>query len=870
MGIETTKVKYLGRYNVEKCIYGSFTAILLLILLSNCTVFYWTAVRSSSTFSEILPLKSGEPGYYTVIDHYTNGEQIERGKAPINTLFPSQLDSSNPLPTNITRLISGDEIAFIGAKGNNIGRSSNWVMDDEDASFSVLGEWDTELGNSPVVTTGDVNGDGLDEIIACSSADNITHIWNNSKGNFEEIYQFSVYGNDVRLGAGDFDNDGYAEICIIGLNDSECFFVVRDDALNNFVQVFFDSIEIVHDFQIDTGDVDGDGVSEVVVAGVDDNEHEGKIYIYDCENGTDWTIIWESTVDAGYVDGTQLEVELGDFDGDGLDELITASSTINIYDDASANFQLLDSTLPSFSPFDITSDTVKFKIVSGKFQHSGKDSFLFFKYSRKLIFISWLVKANVKFFELDNDNDIQHLASVEALSLSIPAFLTPLPELYLDAVCAELDQDGREEIVLTIKAIKFNLPPNPPDQKFWLKILDDFEEGLQELKYEYVESDSVHTVVGVGDFDGDSITAKYQSHYTSTSSPYIMVAMAAAPTMTGINQNYDDTRTIYGTAISQSSSSENGYEISVGTIVTSGFNLFGLVETQVRATIETGLGKTDTLTKTTTISTEYSASCDDNYVIFEYVFYDNYIYEIITHRNESLIGENYTISVPNAPSVYKWSVSYFNQNIDDAPDISNETFSHTVGQPWTYLSETEKSNLLSTHSENGSWTSPQAITVGQAAETGGYNQIGIDLSEETVEETHTRFGIEIEALFGAGKVKCGFSLGYEETWAYAVGIGKKTAYQGRVGDIVGEDWDTYQYKFGLFVYNYHRSNSLKYSVINYWVEDYNGPHENPTTTITSKFTSTSFAGLATILGVISATVLIFRRRIKPHKELNET
>ncbi|NPD90751.1 MAG: hypothetical protein HGN29_18730, partial [Asgard group archaeon] len=129
---------------------------------------------------------------------------------------------------------------------------------------------------------------------------------------------------------------------------------------------------------------------------------------------------------------------------------------------------------------------------------------------------------------------------------------------------------------------------------------------------------------------------------------------------------------------------------------------------------------------------------------------------------------------------------------------------------------------------------------------------------------------EIEALFGAGKVKCGFSLGYEETWAYAVGIGKKTAYQGRVGDIVGEDWDINNYKFGLFVYNYHRSNSLKYSVINYWVEDFYGSHINPTSTITSKFSLTSFAGLATILVVISATVQIYRRCIKPHKELNET
>ncbi|MFX0093617.1 MAG: FG-GAP repeat domain-containing protein [Candidatus Hodarchaeota archaeon] len=878
----------MARYNPEKCLYGGFAAILLLILLINCTVLYWTAVSSSSSFSERLPLKSGAPDYYTVIDHYANGDQIERGKAPINTRFSSQLNSSNPLGTNITRLVSGDELVFIGAENTNINRSSNWVMDDENASFAVLGEWDTELGNSPDVTTGDVNGDGLDEIITKSSADknNTIRIWNNSKGNFEEIYQLSVYDpswdpswrhtrSEELVGAGDFDADDYAEICITGWNGSEYFFAVRDDALNNYEQVFFDTIEIGYEdnLQIDTGDVDGDGASEVVVAGLVDGTY-AKIYIYDCENGTDWTRIKEFTVSVEFTVDTRVDVELGDFDGDGLDELIIATWYVRIYDDARANFQLLDT---------LAINGMEFKIAAGRFQHSYKDDFLFFAefYWVDYPIGSWHAKTEVQFYELDNYNNIQLLARYNALYIWRDIW-SPRVNLYLDAVFAELDQDGREEVVLTIKQSD-DLTIKQSDDKFWLKILDDFEEGLQELKSEQSDSDSVRTVVAVGDFDGDSITAKYQNHYTSISNPYIMVAMAAAPTMTGINQNYGFSQTIYGTAISQSSSTENGYEISVGAIVTSGFNLFGLVETSVKVKVEGGFGKTQTHTKTTTTSTEYASSYDDNYVIFEIVLYDHYVYEILTHRNESFIGENFTICVPNTPTVYKWSVSYFNQNNDDAPDISNETFSHTVGQPWTYLSEPAKSSLVSTHSDNGSWTCPQAITVGQATETGGYNHIGIDLSDESVEETHKRFGVEIEALFGGGKTKFGFSLGFEHSWVYAVGLGKNTAYQGRVGDIVGEDWATYHYKFGLFVYNYHRSKSSKYSVIDYWVEDYNGPHENPTTTTSSATTSsvsssfnfssilpTTFADLGTILGTLGATVLILCRRRRTHKTLKET
>jgi len=311
-------------------------------------------------------------------------------------------------------------------------------------------------------------------------------------------------------------------------------------------------------------------------------------------------------------------------------------------------------------------------------------------------------------------------------------------------------------------------------------------------------------------------------HNVSISQPYLIAALAAPPTIEGIQQNYDDTATMFGTAVSKTTEVENGYTISTGVTLSFEYgDIFNIISVEASMTFSMEFERTRTVSRTITECREFIGDYQNNYIIFETVLYDNFYYEVLLHPNKSLVGSIMAISVPSTPTMYKWTVDYFNSHNGDNPDIGSETFQHTIGEAWTYLTPADALDLEQKYRSSGFWKTSTVMSVGSGK---GVNAIEIDLENEETTSEKLTFGVEFEAGVTIAGVGLSVSVGLGTSYMYSVSVGRATKYRGDIGDIDPNFYDVYKYSVGMLVYNFYRESAkVAYQVINYWVTDYWGP-----------------------------------------------
>ena len=182
---------------------------------------------------------------------------------------------------------------------------SQWV---EETSWN---DPDGDL-TTPVVRVADVDGDGLNEIIATPGAKAVVLNWDGSKLNPTYLatnYPAGAYG----IGIADLDGDGINDI-VIGL-DAPTIYVYK--WTGSGYQEIFNTTWSGEDSIIeglDAGDVDNDGINEIVA---------GTNYIHILQwNGT--TFVEEHTLN--YTDMGELAVTyVGDVTNDGKNEIVAGN-----------------------------------------------------------------------------------------------------------------------------------------------------------------------------------------------------------------------------------------------------------------------------------------------------------------------------------------------------------------------------------------------------------------------------------------------------------------------------------------------------------------------------------------------------------------
>lgn len=240
-------------------------------------------------------------------------------------------DASAPVKTMGTHNI------VVGADSQR-GPSKIGIFDSSLALAKVITPFGPKYTGAIQVATGDVDGDGYDEIIAAYGANsrNIARVSVFSRDGRglanADFVAFEATSFGARVAAGDFDGDGRAEIIVgagPGKNNDAAVRIfsyadgaIKDTGLN--VVPFSTKFGV----NVAAGDIDGDGVVELIVAPGPDPAAAAVATAYKIDTATagSWTVRQEQAIQAGPIAaGFGATVATGDLDGDGAKEIITAN-----------------------------------------------------------------------------------------------------------------------------------------------------------------------------------------------------------------------------------------------------------------------------------------------------------------------------------------------------------------------------------------------------------------------------------------------------------------------------------------------------------------------------------------------------------------
>ncbi len=203
------------------------------------------------------------------------------------------------------------------------------------------------------VAAGDINGDGLDEIITAPgpgvSSLAMIRIFDRNRNLMPDLSITAFnYTYGAKVASADFDNDGYYEVIAgTGPDNTNPAYVkiyVYDPATMGLVDSGIDLFPYSSNYGVNiaSGDVNGDGVPELITSPGPGRRNSGvvKIWSIDASQGVgqwDANLLQEFTVQAEY--RYSVTLASADVNGDGFDEIITgdgphrsARDVIRIFD----------------------------------------------------------------------------------------------------------------------------------------------------------------------------------------------------------------------------------------------------------------------------------------------------------------------------------------------------------------------------------------------------------------------------------------------------------------------------------------------------------------------------------------------------------
>ena len=220
----------------------------------------------------------------------------------------------------------GDNIDEIVAGAGTGGGPWVRVFEVDGSLMTQFMTYDRNMKGGVEVACGDLNGNGREEIITGVSSGYGPHVrvFDGLDGSVVITNGFFAYSSNVKTGvrvaAGDLDGDGIAEI-ITGTGDGAGTQVrtFTGDGQAVFSPGFFVYSESSRTgIEVAAGDIDGDGNAEIITGSGNQRIPLVKVYDYDGS-----LIDWFFAYSVNYRKG--VRVSAGDVDGDGVDEIITGT-----------------------------------------------------------------------------------------------------------------------------------------------------------------------------------------------------------------------------------------------------------------------------------------------------------------------------------------------------------------------------------------------------------------------------------------------------------------------------------------------------------------------------------------------------------------
>lgn len=180
-----------------------------------------------------------------------------------------------------------------------------WVIDVNRTMGTV--KWSRPLGgDARNVAVGDLNRDGMLEIVAVSSGG--VYIFN---GEGDELYRFSINSNNAVPAIGDVDKDGMNDV-VVASSSEKMIYIISNGSVRAFPSIKSIWTNVV------LGDLNRDG--NIEIAGGDT---EGNMYVWDT-NG--FVLEQRRIIGTGYIPSSTA---IADLDKDGNQELIFSISNGN-------------------------------------------------------------------------------------------------------------------------------------------------------------------------------------------------------------------------------------------------------------------------------------------------------------------------------------------------------------------------------------------------------------------------------------------------------------------------------------------------------------------------------------------------------------
>lgn len=725
--------------------------------------------------------------------------------------------------------------------------------------------WIAPSGNSGVnsivqslssVATGDLDGDGLQELVAAyvappasGGADPTLVLETVQDAN--ESYLTSTMTiedakgiTDVSVVTGDFSGNGQADIVLaVAFTDhAELQFLKAapggmyqvDTSLTKTLTPTNTSSSMY--FRLAAGNLDYDRADELAVVFDEFSGQTGaaNYYVYD-DASTGFALLKSGPVEG--TDGSGLHVAIagdisfGDVDGDGVDEVVmggptvfstscnTFSQVVSVLDDAPHKFASLGATYtgsampnaghcPGYNPWKLYFTFIKTVDLTG----NGVAS----------------IVANQFIYDYSSDKRAcptgicARQGSSGALVLPDNAFFTStdtsgiyiLSPTRADMAVGDVTADGRQNVLLYVQ---WHNAVGVWGQSQVTAVGDDGWTQLSSIPTSFVSPNSAvrpQLVTTQTEPSGPVLKYTAGSHKLVFTQPIVVAALAAPPCQNNVGQNVSACVTTFGQSTSSGGSTSTSVSVTAGVTVgveaETDVPFVGTFNATDKESIATSaslsMGTSYNVTKTVTYST---GSMKDG-VIFTTVPYDQYTYTIASAADPKLVGKLVVISLPRTPITLIADRDFYNASVPaGALTIDSKVFTHAIGNVSSYPSHATEQGILGRYGgiDNG----PK--TVGEGS---GSTQLSIDVNSQI--SSGASLGLTYTNDFettGEGYV-FGYSVGYGTSASLTITSGSSTSYTGTVGSIDSADYNANYYNFGLFTY-VQPLDGQKFEVVNYWV-----------------------------------------------------
>ena len=349
----------------------------------------------------------------------------------------------------------------------------------------------------------------------------------------------------------------------------------------------------------------------------------------------------------------------------------------------------------------------------------------------------------------------------------------------------------------------------------------------------------IHPIIVAVNADKDGPVLKYtDAEYRFVfTEPVLIAALAAAPCAENIGQVIDDCRTRYGTASTVSVDAEAALTLSAGVHVGAKgeVKVFG-IGAELEAIKETTVSVTGSILAAYSLeqSVIFTSGPLQDSVIFTTIPLDQYTYTIVSHPIPEMVGQQVVISLPRKPITIMANRDFYNQTVDsDGLSIGSNVFQHTPGDLDSYPTATDKDRITAQYFD----TLFDVVQNPPAALLDALSVLELKSDLQTVDQGSgsREVTLQVNQAFGVGvgsevsrelRVSgtalgrvTGFTVGASASASLSISRGTSTIYAGSVGAIDAGNFANNVYSYGLFAYTFKdQASAQEFEVINYWVE----------------------------------------------------